>query len=148
MFDVEGRAEPVELMPPRRGPFSQAKEAVGERLSGVCKNRADAHRAGTLQVAQEAPGVGGGPGLADADEARGSARSGTPFTPTGRPIKGDEEVAALRFTPHVRHVFHVDVEVAGRMGLEGAVMWLGGCGLHVPQVAHPMTAQTAVQAGA
>ena len=76
MLDVEGRAEPVELTPPRRGPFSQVKEAVGERLSGVREERADADRAGMLQVAQEAPGVGGGPGLADADEARASARSG------------------------------------------------------------------------
>ena len=52
------------------------------------------------------------------------------------------------FTERVRQVFHVDMDVAGLIGFEGAVFWFDGFGLEIVQVADTMTSQAPVQARA
>ena len=50
MFDVQGGAEPVKLVPARRGTLAQAEQTVGEFLAVVGENGADAQRAGAFQI--------------------------------------------------------------------------------------------------
>ena len=137
MLDVKVSAEPVKLVLAGRVPLAQAEEAIGELLPVIGQDRADTGRASSFKVPQKPPGIGCGLVVVDADK-----------NPSGRAVNGHKEVAALRFILHLRQVLHFDVDVAGLMGLEGAVLWLGGFSLHVLQVAYPMTAQTAVQARA
>jgi hypothetical protein len=106
VFDTRPGAEPVERVRARRGTPAQAEEAVGELLpprhcrsdqwrsnGSIGQDDADADRAGALQVAQEASGVGGGPGLEDADE-----------DPAGGAVDGDEQIAAcVRQVPSPAH---------------------------------------------
>ncbi|CUH40984.1 hypothetical protein JSE7799_03725 [Jannaschia seosinensis] len=134
VVDVEGGAKRVEGVLSRGSPLAQAENAGGELLAIVGENGADADRAGALQIAQEAPCVG-----------RGLCREDTDEDPSGRPVDGHEEVTAAGLIGHLRQVFHVDVEVARLVGLEGAVLRLGRLGLQVAQVSHAMPAQAAIQ---
>ena len=68
VFDAQLGAKLVELVLARRGALAQAEEAIGELLPVIGQNGADAYRAGALQVAQKAPGIGRGLGLEDANE--------------------------------------------------------------------------------
>ena len=83
MVDLEGCAQRVELVRAGRGALAQTEETIGELFSIVSQNCADAQRAGTLQVAQEATGAGGGLGLEYADE-----------DPACRPVDCHEKIAA------------------------------------------------------
>lgn len=83
MFDPERLTERVELVRACCRALSQAKQPVGEFLAVVGKYGADAQRAGMLQVAQEAAGVGSSIGLEDADE-----------DPASRTIDGDKQIPA------------------------------------------------------
>lgn len=74
----------------------------------------DLHRSGALQIAQEPAGVGRGLRRVDAHE-----------DPACRPVDGHEEVAAAVLVGHLGQVFDVDVQIAGLVGLEGAVRGLG-----------------------
>ena len=85
------------------------------------------------QIAQEAAGVGRGLRRIDADE-----------DPAYRPIDGHEEVTAAVLVGHLGQVFHVDVQVAGFVGLEGAMRGLRLLRLQRLQVAHAMAPQAAV----
>ncbi len=116
-------------------------------------------RSCALQVAQEAACVGRGLGREDADE-----------DPSGRPIDDHEEVAAALLIGHPlpgrafpqemsrqgaagisrpsRHLFlwkkacrAMDVDVAGLVGLEGAMLRLRCLGLEIAQVADAMPSQ-------
>ena len=136
VLDLEGRAERVELMRSGCRPLAQAEEPIRELLAVVGKNGADADWAGAFQIPQEAAGVGRSLGREDADE-----------DPAGRPVNGHEEVAAAALIGHLRQVFHVDVDVTGLVGLEGAVLWLRGLGFQIAQIAHTMSPQAAVQPG-
>jgi len=69
--------------------------------------------------------------------------SRTPHTPPRRPVDGDEEAAAL--VSHLGQVFHVDVDVSGLIGFEGAVFGLGFFGLEIALISHTMPSQAAIQ---
>jgi Mrp family chromosome partitioning ATPase len=68
VFDAEVAAELIELVLASGAAFAQAEQSVGELLAIVGENGADAQRAGALQIAQEAAGIGSSLGLEDADE--------------------------------------------------------------------------------
>ena len=134
VFDIQFGAELVELMLARRSTLAQAEEAIGELFSVVRENRADADRAGTLKIAQEAPGIRSSLCLENADE-----------NPPCRPVDGHEEVAARSFVSHLGQILHVDVDIARLVSLEGAVFGPRRLCLQVTQVADAMPTQTAVQ---
>ena len=134
VLDLQGRTERVELMLACGGPLAQTEEPIRELLAVIGQNGADADRAGTLQVAQKPPRIGCSLCREDADEH-----------PSRGPVDGDEEVTSGRLVGHLRQVFHVDVDVTGFIGLEGAVFWPGFLGLQVTQVPHPMPTQAAIQ---
>lgn len=102
--------------------------------SFVCKDCADADRAGTLQVSQEAPGIRRSLCLEDADEH-----------PAGGTVDGHKQVAARGFVSHLRQILHVDVDITGLASLESAVFRPGRLGLQVAQIAHTMPAKAAVE---
>ena len=54
---VQVSTELVELVLAYRSTLPQAEEAIGELFSVVREDRANANRAGTLQVSQEAPSI-------------------------------------------------------------------------------------------
>jgi len=58
-----------------------------------------------------------------------------------------EEVTTGPLIGHLRQVFHVDMQVAGFVSLEGAVLGFWRCGLEIAQVSYPVAAQAAVQPG-
>lgn len=130
MLDVEGGAERVELMFASCGPLAQAKEPISELLSIIGQNSADADWAGTLQVAQEAARIGCRLCIENANEH-----------PAGRPINGNEKIAAAAFIGHLGQVFHVDMNVARLIGFEATVFWPRFLDLQAAQVAHTMTTQ-------
>ena len=134
VLDAELGTELVELMLARRSTLAQAEEAIGELFSVVRENRADADRAGTLKIAQEAPGIRSSLCLENADE-----------NPPCRPVDGHEEVAARSFVSHLGQILHVDVDIARLVSLEGAVFGPRRLCLQVTQVADAMPTQTAVQ---
>ena len=70
--------------------------------------------------------IGGGLGVVDADEH-----------PAGRPINGDEQVAPGRFFSHLRQILDVDMQIAGRIGLERLVLGPGRFRPQIAQIAHP-----------
>ncbi len=57
MVDVQVGTELVELVLACRGTLAQAEEPVGELLSVVRKDRANAHWTSSLQVSQKAPSI-------------------------------------------------------------------------------------------
>ena len=134
MLDVERSAEFVEFVRACRGPLAQAEEPIRELFSVVCKDHPDTHWAGPLQISQEAPRVGRCLCSKDANE-----------DPPGRPVNGHEKVTATGFVSHPGQVFHVDVELAGFIGLEGAVFGAGCFYLEITQVADAMSPQATVQ---
>ena len=134
VLDGELGAELVELVLARCSTLAQAKEAISELFSVVCKDRADADRAGTLQVAQEAPGIRRSLCLEDADE-----------NPSCCAVDGHEEVAPRRLVGHLGQILHVDVDVAGLVSLEAAVLGPRRLGLQVTQVADAVSAKAAVE---
>lgn len=78
---------------PVAGRLRRPKKAIRERFALVGENGADAHRAGPLQITQEAPGVGRRPGLEDADKDPGRGA-----------VDCDEEVAAPVLVGHLRQL--------------------------------------------
>ena len=102
MFNIEGCAERVEVVPACRGAFAQAEEPVGERLAArhwartngafngaLRQDGADPYWAGALRISQKAPGVGGCLAVVNADK-----------NPTGGAIDRHEQVAAGRLVGH------------------------------------------------
>ena len=57
VLDAEFGAELVELVLARCNMLAQTKEAVGELFSIIRDDRANADRAGSLQILQEAPSI-------------------------------------------------------------------------------------------
>ena len=108
MLDVEGGAQRVELVRAGRGTLAQAEKAVGELLAIIRKNCADAQRASAFEITKEAAGIGRCLGFEYADE-----------DPTRCPVYCHKEVTPGAFIGHLRQVFHVDMDVAGLIGLEG-----------------------------
>ena len=106
-------------------------------LAVVGQHAGDLHRGRALQIAQEAPRVGRGLRRVDAHE-----------DPARRPVDGHEEVAAAVLVGHLGQILDVDVQVAGFVGLEGAVRGLGLLRFQRLQVAYPMPPQAAVEARA
>ena len=137
MLDVQGGAERVELMFASRSTFAQAEEAIGELFSIISEYGADAHRAGAFQVTQEAPRIGRCLAVADTNK-----------DPAGRSVDGHEEVTAAALIGHLWQVFHIDMDVAGLVGLERAVFWFDSLGFEIAQVADAMTSQAPVEARA
>ena len=134
MLDAKLGAELVELVLPCRGALAQAKKAVGKIFSVVCEDRADADWAGAFEVAQKAPRIGCRLCCKYADK-----------DPAGRPVDGDEQVAATAFIVHFGQVFHIDMNLAGLVGFEATVFWPSFLGLQVAQIPHTMATQAAVQ---
>ena len=134
VLDVKRRTEPVELVCAGCRALLQAKEAIGEFLAIVGKNRSDPDRASTRQVAQEAPGIGRGLGIEDANEH-----------PAPRTVDRDEQVASSVLIAHLRQILHVDMEVPGLIGLERLVFGFGRPGFKITQIAYAMATQTAIQ---
>jgi|GEM_PF-3116019 len=134
VFDSKVCTEPIELVLAGGNAFAQAEQAVGEFLAVVRKYGADVHRAGAFQVAQEPSRIGGGLRFVDADE-----------DPAGRAVDGHEQVAARGFVSHLRQILHIDMKVAGLIGLECLVLGSGVFRLQIAQIANPMPPQTPVQ---
>ena len=118
VLDIQVSAKLVERVRAGCRTLAKAKEATGPLLPVVCQDRADMDRASSFKVTQKPSGISCGLIVVDADK-----------NPSGRAINGCEEVAALRFILHLRQVSHVDVDVAGLIGFEGVMLWLGGFGL-------------------
>ena len=83
MLDVQVGTELVELVLARLSTLAQAEEAIGKLFSIVRENRANADRAGTFQVSQEAPSIRRSLYLENADE-----------NPTRRAVYGHKQIAA------------------------------------------------------
>ena len=77
---------------------------------------------------------------------RGLRRVDAHEDPARRPVDGHEEVAAAVLVGHLGQILDVDVQVAGFVGLEGAVRGLGLLRFQRLQVAYPMPPQAAVEA--
>lgn len=108
MLDAQLFAELVELVV-TGGPFgSRPEQPVGELLTIIGEQGPDTDRAGLVQVAQEAPGRGGALVGADLD-----------VDPAGGPVDGDKQIPPTVLISHLREVLHVDMQVAGVIGLEG-----------------------------
>lgn len=127
-------AERIELVLTRGCALAQAKETVCELFSIVGQNGADADWAGPLQVAQKPARIGRCLAVVDTNK-----------DPAGRSIDGHEEVTAAALIGHLGQVFHVDVDIAGLIRFEGAVLGADVLGLEAAQVAHAVPTQTAVQ---
>ena len=82
VLDAKVGAELVERVLAGGRPFAQTEQAVGEFLTVIGQHRANTQRAGPFEIAQEPAGIGGSPGVADADE-----------DPACGAINGDEQVA-------------------------------------------------------
>ena len=82
MVNPEVAAQQVELVLAGGGPFVQTEQAVGEFAAVVGQHRANPHRAGPFEIAQEPARIGGSLGYVDADE-----------DPAGCPINGHEQEA-------------------------------------------------------
>lgn len=136
VLDAELGAEQVELVLSGSGAFAQAEQPVGEGLSVVGEHPGDLHRGRALQIAQEAARVGRGLRRIDAHE-----------DPARRAVDGYEEISAPILVGHLGQVFHVDMQVAGLICLEGPVRGLRLFRLQRPQIARPMATQAAVQTG-
>ena len=136
VLDAEVGAEQVELVLSCGAALAQAEQSVGEGLAIVGQNPGDLHRGGTFEIAQEPPRVGRSLRRIDADE-----------DPPCGAVDGHEELAPPLLVRHLRQVFHVDMQVAGLVGLEGAVRRLRLFRLQRPQVAQAMAPQAAVEAG-
>ncbi len=137
MLDIEGRTKPVELVLAGRSALAQTEEAICEFLAIVREYSADADRAGPFQVTQEAPRIGRGLGLEDADE-----------DPTCGSVDGNEQLSPRGFLSHLGQIFDVHVQIAGLICLERLMLRTGIFRLQVVQIAHAMTAQAAVAARA
>ena len=135
VFDAEQGTLAIERMLAGRL-FRLASEAVGELAAIVGQQFDDLHRRGRVQAAQEV----GATGLAliaidpQEDPSRGA-------------VDGDEQVAPSALVGHLRQVFDVHVDEAGRVVLEGfahdrRVLVLDRA------ATDPMTLHTARQAGA
>lgn len=68
--------------------------------------------------------------------------------PTCRSVDCHEKVAAGAIIGHLRQLFHVDMQLAGFIGLDGAVLRLWCFGLQIAQVSYAMPTQAAVQPSA
>ncbi len=134
VINVQGCAEFIELMLASRSAFAQAEEPICELLAIVRKYGSDAHRTGSLEIAQEAPSVGRRFCIENANE-----------DPPCGPIDGHEEIAAAALISHLGQVFDVDVHVTGLISLECTVFGLGYLGLHVTQVAYAVATQATIQ---
>ena len=110
VLDVESCTELIELMLTGGCPLAQAEKAICERFAVVCEDSADTDGARPFQVAQEAPGIGCGLCIEDADK-----------DPAGGPVDCHKEVATLVLICHLGQIFHVHMEVSGLVGLEAAV---------------------------
>ena len=138
VLDAEVGAQLVERVPAGGAAFVQPEQAVGEFLAArhcprtngghgsLGQYGADAYRAGAFEIAQKAAGVGGGLGVVDADEH-----------PAGRPVNRHKQVAPGRFVGHLRQILDVDMQIAGRVGLECLVLGPGRFYLQIAQIAHP-----------
>ena len=134
VFDFKVCAELVELVLPGGLAFAQTEQAVGEFLPVIGQDRPDPDWAGPFQIAQKAAGISGGLGFEDPDE-----------DPAGCPVNCHEQVAARGFVSHLRQILHIDMQVAGRVGLERLVLWSGVFRQQVAQITHLMPPQTPVQ---
>ena len=137
VFNAEIGAELIELVLAGGLAFAQTEQAVGEFLAVIGQDRPDPDWAGPFQIAQKAAGIGGSLGFEDPDEH-----------PAGRAVDGHEQVAARGFVSHLRQILHIDMKVAGLIGLECLVLGSGVASLQVTQIAHPMPPQAAVEARA
>ncbi len=137
MLDAKLGVEQVELVLTGGAALAQAEQPVGEGLSVVGQHASDLHRGGTFEIAEEPACVGRGLCRVDAHE-----------DPPRRAVDGHEEIASRGFVCHLGQILDVDVQIAGLVGLEGAVCRLRLLRLQRLQVAHPMTAQAAVEARA
>ncbi len=137
MIDIEGGAQRVAFMRACCGALAQTEEAIHELFSIIREYGADPHRAGALQGAQEAPGIGRCLAVVDPDN-----------NPTRCPVDGHEEGTAAALICHRWQVFQVDGDGTGFIGFEGAVLWPGRCCFQGAQGPHAMPTQAAVKARA
>jgi hypothetical protein len=68
--------------------------------------------------------------------------------PSRGAVDRDEEIPAAFFVGHLRQVFHVEVEIAGLIGLERFVRRLLSLRLKLTKISRPMSSQAAVKPGA
>jgi hypothetical protein len=134
MFDTQIGTQAVELVCACSGPFAQTEQAIGELFPIIRENVVDPHRAGTLQIAQEAPGIGRRFCAVDADE----------HPPRGA-VNGHKQVAVPVLVGHLGQVFHVYMHEPRLIGLERFVRWLGGLFPQIAQVADAVSAQAPIQ---
>ena len=119
-----------------RAPAAKAEQTIDKLLAAVGQHVGDRHRRSAFQIAQKPAGVGSGFRRVDAHE-----------DPPRSAVDGDEQILATVLFRHLRQVFHIDMELARLIGLEGLVrrMWQGK--LQSAQIAPAMPAQAAVQPG-
>ena len=137
VFDAEVAAELIERAVAAGRALAQAEQAVGEFLPVIGQDRPDRDWAGAFQIAQKAAGIGGGLGFEGPDDH-----------PAGGPVNRHEQIAARGFVSHLRQIRHIDMTVAGLVGLERLVRGTRSFRLQVTQIAHPMPPQTPVEARA
>jgi len=101
MLDIKGRTKGIELVLADRSALAQTDEAIRELLAIVREYSADADRAGTFQVTQEAPRIGRGLGLEDADE-----------DPTCGSVDGNEQISPRGFLSHLGQILDIHVQIA------------------------------------
>jgi hypothetical protein len=136
MLDTEVDAEAVEIVVAGGPPAAKSEQTIGELLAVVGEHTGDRHRRGAFQIAQKTAGVGSSLGWVNAHE-----------DPSRGAVDGHEQIPAAALVGHLRQVFHVDMQVARLVGLEGPVCRPWQSRLQGAQVAHAMPAQAAVQPG-
>lgn len=109
VLDAKLGSKQVELVLSTGAAFAQTERAVGEGSSVVGQHAGDHHRGRAVDVAKEPPRVGRGLRRTDAHEDR-----------PRRPVDGHEQVAAAVVVGHLGQVFHVNMQMARFLGLEGA----------------------------
>jgi len=137
VFDVEVRAEAVEIMVTGRGATAQVKEAVSELLAVARRENGlptGYGHARSPQIAQETPGVGRRLRWINAHE-----------DPTGGAVNGNEQIPAATLVRHLRQVFDVDMQVTGLVGLELLVGGPQRGRLQIAQIAHAMPTKASIQ---
>ena len=138
VVDVVFGTDLIEGVCSGRLPFAGGTEAIGEFFAVVGEHLGDLKGRLLDQAIEET--LGGGGRL---------VREQFYVDPSGGPVDGGEQVAALRFVGHLREVLDVHVDETGQGVLERLVGLVCGFLLELQgiEAGHPMTAQATGQAG-